>query len=92
MLQEFRDVFPDEVPKLPTKGDVDITIELVSGAAPMSKTPYRVSTPDLLELKMQLQELWERSISGQVCPSGEHRFGLIKRNMVHASYGLITDS
>ena len=43
MLQEFRDVFPDEIPGLPPKRDSDFTIELVLGAAPVSKTPYRMS-------------------------------------------------
>ena len=34
VLQEFRDVFPDEIPGLPPKRDIDFTIELVPGAAP----------------------------------------------------------
>ena len=55
MLQEFRDVFPNEIPGLPPKRDIDFTIEFVSGAAPVSKTPYRMSTRDILELEMQLQ-------------------------------------
>ena len=61
VLQEFRDVFPDDIPGLPLKRDIDFTIELVSGAAPVSKTPYRMSTPEILELKMQLQELLEKN-------------------------------
>ena len=52
VLQEFKDVFPDEIPWLPPKRDIDFTIELVPGAAPVSKTPYRMSTPEILELKM----------------------------------------
>ena len=52
-------MFP-EIPGLPPKRDIDFTIELVPGAAPVSKTPYRMSTPDMLELKMQLQELLEK--------------------------------
>ena len=55
-----KNVFPDEIPGLPPKRDIDFTIELVPGAAPMSKTPYRMSTPEMLELKMQLQELLEK--------------------------------
>ena len=43
LLQEFRDVFPDEIPGLPPKRDIDFTIELVPGAAPVSKAPYRMS-------------------------------------------------
>ena len=37
----------------------------------MSKTPYRMSTPEMLELKMQLQELLEKKyISPSVSPWG----------------------
>jgi hypothetical protein len=35
-------------------------------AAPMSKTPYRMSTPELKELQMQLEELLKK---GYICPS-----------------------
>ena len=52
VLQEFRDVFPDEILGLPLKRDIDFTIDLVPGAARVSKTPYRMSTPEMLELKM----------------------------------------
>ena len=54
VLQEFKDVFPDEIPGFPPKRDIDFTIELVPGVALVSKTPYRMSTPEMLELKMQL--------------------------------------
>ena len=71
VLQEFRDVFPDEIPVLPPKRDIDFTIELIPRAAPMSKTHYRMSTPDLLVLKMQLQELLEKKyIKPSVSPWG----------------------
>ena len=71
MLQEFKDVFPDEIPGLTPKWDIDLTIELVPGAAPMSKTPYRMSTPEMLELKMQLQDLLEKKyIRPTVSPWG----------------------
>ena len=60
MLQEFKDVFLDEVPKLPPNKDIDFTIDLVLGATPMSKTPYMMSILVLLELEMKLQELLEK--------------------------------
>ena len=44
----------------PPKRDIDFTIELVPGATPVSKAPYRMSTPEMLELKMQLQELLDK--------------------------------
>ena len=71
LLQEFRDVFPDEILRIPPKRDIDFTIELVPRVAPVSKTPYRMSTPKMLELKMQLQELLEKKyIRPSVSPWG----------------------
>ena len=52
VLQEFRDFFSDEIPGLPPKRDIDFTIELVPRVAPMSNTPYKMSTPKMLEPKM----------------------------------------
>ena len=54
VLKEFKDVFPDDIPGRPPKRDIYFTIELVPRSAPVSKTPYRMSTPEMLELKMQL--------------------------------------
>ena len=53
-------MFLDEIPGLPPKRDIDFTIELLPGATPVSKAPYRMSIPKMLELKMQLQELLEK--------------------------------
>eukprot|EP00253_Pinus_taeda_P035016 PITA_35016 len=60
VVREFADVFPEEIPGLPPKWNLDFTIELVPGAAPVSRAPYRMSVPELTELKMQLQELLDK--------------------------------
>ena len=52
-------MFPDDIPGLTPKRDIDFTIELVPGVVIVSKTPYRMSTLEMLELKMQPQELLE---------------------------------
>ena len=39
VLQEFRDVFPDEILVLPPNRDIDFIIELVPREALVSKTP-----------------------------------------------------
>eukprot|EP00253_Pinus_taeda_P010307 PITA_10307 len=54
IIQEFTDVFPEEIPGLPPRRNIDFTIELVPGAAPVSRAPYKMSIPELTELKMQL--------------------------------------
>jgi hypothetical protein len=51
VLKEFKDVF-QEVPRLPPKRDIDFSVNLMPGAAPVSKAPYRMSTPELKELQL----------------------------------------
>ena len=57
LLSKFRDVFPEEILGLPPQREIDFSIEIVPGSAPVSKIPYRMSIPELTELKIQLQEL-----------------------------------
>jgi hypothetical protein len=59
VLKEFEDVF-HEVPGLPPKRDIDFSINLMPGAAPISKSPYRMSTPELKELQLQLEEILKK--------------------------------
>eukprot|EP00253_Pinus_taeda_P035610 PITA_35610 len=61
IIREFADVFPEEIPRLPPKRNIDFTIELMPGTAPVSRAPYRMSVPKLTELKMQLQELLDKN-------------------------------
>jgi hypothetical protein len=71
VLENFEDVFK-EVPGLPPKRDIDFSINLMPGAAPVSKTPYRMSTPELKELQMQLKELLKKGyIRPSVSPWGD---------------------
>ena len=65
VLRDFKDVFR-EILGLPPKRDIDFYIDLALGAAPVSKTPYRMGTPELKELQMQLEELLKK---GYICPS-----------------------
>eukprot|EP00253_Pinus_taeda_P010510 PITA_10510 len=60
IIQDFVDVFPESIPRLPPRHDIDFTIELVPRAALVSKAPYHMRTLELTELKMQLQELLDK--------------------------------
>jgi hypothetical protein len=66
ILREYKDVFPEEVPGLPPRRDIEFSIELVPGEVPMYRTPYRMSTLDLVEIKLQLKEMWDK---GHIWPS-----------------------
>nr|XP_028946771.1 uncharacterized protein LOC114820346 [Malus domestica] len=65
VLVEFADVMPKELPKkLPPRREVDHAIELEPGAKPPSKSPYRMSPPELEELRKQLNELLDAGYTG----------------------------
>jgi hypothetical protein len=65
-LTEYRDVFLEEVLGLPPRRDIDFSIELALGVVPVSSTPYRMSTPELVGLKLQLKEMMDK---GYIRPS-----------------------
>ena len=48
---------------LPPRRDIDFSIELVPGVVPMSRTPYRMSTLELVDLKLQLKDMWDKPLS-----------------------------
>jgi hypothetical protein len=49
VLKEFEDVFK-EIPRFPSKIDINFFINLMPGKTLVSKTPYRMSTGELKEL------------------------------------------
>ncbi|CAA0841269.1 Uncharacterized mitochondrial protein AtMg00860, partial [Striga hermonthica] len=57
IVREFVDVFPDELPGGPPNRQVEFSIDLIPGAGPISKAPYRMAPKELQELKAQIQEL-----------------------------------
>jgi hypothetical protein len=60
VVNELSDVFPEELPSVPPDRDIEFVIELKPGIAPIYKTPYRMATPELVELKEHLTELLEK--------------------------------
>jgi hypothetical protein len=57
---EFPNVFPEDLPRLPPKRDVEFVIELKPSMAPISRRSYRMPPNELAELKTQLQDLLEK--------------------------------
>ena len=58
---EYEDVFPNELQGLPPHRDVEFVIELHLGTSPISKTHQRIAPVELRELKVQWQELLDKS-------------------------------
>ncbi|GKD11706.1 hypothetical protein Tco_1196113 [Tanacetum coccineum] len=60
VICEFPEVFPDDLPRLPPPRQVKFRIELVPGAAPVARAPYRLTPSEMKELSDQLKELSEK--------------------------------
>jgi hypothetical protein len=57
---DYLDIFPEELPRMPPDRDIEFSIELLPGTAPISKRPYRMDVKDLGELQKQIEELLEK--------------------------------
>ena len=60
VVQEFMDVFPDEIPRHPPERELEFAIDMIPGASPVSISPYRMAPAELAELKKQLEDLLEK--------------------------------
>jgi hypothetical protein len=60
VVNEFPDVFPEELPDMPHDQDIEFVIELKPGTTLIYKTPHRMATPELAELKEHIKELLEK--------------------------------
>jgi hypothetical protein len=54
VVQEFSDVFSDDMPRMPPERVIEFKIELLPGTSPIAKVPYKMSPVELKELKIQL--------------------------------------
>ena len=71
VVREFLDVFPKDLPGLPSDRKLEYRIELLSGSAPIFIPPYRMASAGLKKLKTQLQDLVDKGfIRPSVSPWG----------------------
>jgi hypothetical protein len=61
VLNEVPNVFPKVLPGMPPDRHIEFVIELKPGTTPIYKTPYRMATPELAELKEHIKKLLEKS-------------------------------
>ncbi|GKB26451.1 putative reverse transcriptase domain-containing protein, partial [Tanacetum coccineum] len=54
MVRDFTDVFLEDLLGLPPQRQVEFRIDLVSGATPVAKSPYRLAPSEMQELSGQL--------------------------------------
>nr|GFA87335.1 putative reverse transcriptase domain-containing protein [Tanacetum cinerariifolium] len=66
IVRDFPKVFPEDLPGIPSARPVEFQIDLVPGAVPVARAPYRLAPSEMKELVEQLQEL---SKKGYIRPS-----------------------
>jgi hypothetical protein len=74
VVHEFLDVFTEDLARMPPERVIEFKIELQPGTAPIAKAPYKMSPLELVELKVQLQDLLDKhfispSSSPWACPA-----------------------
>ena len=60
VVDEFLDVFPNDLLGMPRDRDIEFIIELLPRTTPIAKRPYRIGVNELEELKEQIKELNEK--------------------------------
>jgi hypothetical protein len=66
VVQQYPDVFPEELPGMPPDRDIEFIIDFIPGTAPIAKRPYKMAPAELAELKEQLREFQQK---GYIRPS-----------------------
>jgi hypothetical protein len=74
MVREYSDVFPDDLPGMPSDRAIEFKIELQPGTTTVYKRQYPMAWNEMSELKIQLQELLDKgyirlSCSPWGCPA-----------------------
>ncbi|GJY70172.1 reverse transcriptase domain-containing protein [Tanacetum coccineum] len=60
IIRDFEDIFLDDLSGLPPQRQVEFRIDLIPGATPIAKSPYRLAPSEMQELSEQLQELQDK--------------------------------
>ncbi|GKD83106.1 putative reverse transcriptase domain-containing protein, partial [Tanacetum coccineum] len=60
IVQDFPEVFPEDLPGILPTRQVEFQIDLIPGAAPVARAPYRLAPSEMKELLDQLKELSDK--------------------------------
>ncbi|GKD86318.1 putative reverse transcriptase domain-containing protein [Tanacetum coccineum] len=60
VVRDFPEVIPDDLSGLPLLREINFRIELIPGAVPVARSPYRLAPSELEELSGKLKELEDK--------------------------------
>ncbi|GJV67014.1 putative nucleotidyltransferase, ribonuclease H [Tanacetum coccineum] len=91
VVRDFPKVFPEDFPGLPSTRQVEFHIELIPGAAPVARAPYRLAPAEMKELAEQLKELSDK---GFIRPSSspiDDLFNQLQGSSIYSKIDLRSD-
>ncbi|GJT51134.1 putative reverse transcriptase domain-containing protein [Tanacetum coccineum] len=59
-LAKYHAVFPEDLSGIPPTSQVEFQIDLIPGATPVARAPYRLAPSEMKELSDQLKELFDK--------------------------------
>ncbi|GKF23318.1 putative reverse transcriptase domain-containing protein, partial [Tanacetum coccineum] len=59
-VRDFPEVFPEDFPRIPPTRQVEFQIDLIPGAAPVARAPYRLAPSKMQELSAQIDDLFDQ--------------------------------
>ncbi|GJX85268.1 hypothetical protein Tco_0336042 [Tanacetum coccineum] len=86
------EVFPKDLSRLPPTRIVEFQIDLVSGALPVAKAPYRLAQSEIQELPRKLQELLSKVLIRPSSSPWGHQCFSSKRKTDQCAHVSITGS
>nr|GEW73578.1 hypothetical protein [Tanacetum cinerariifolium] len=86
IVRDFPEVFPEDLSGIPPTRQVEFQIDLVPGAAPVARVPYRLALSEMKDLSDQLQEFSDNGFIRPVPHLEELRSCLSRIRMDHSGY------
>nr|GEW46965.1 hypothetical protein [Tanacetum cinerariifolium] len=80
IVQDFPEVFPENLPGLPPTRPIEFQIDLIPGAAPVARSPYHLASSKMKELLEQLQEIFDKvfmDLMNRVCKPYLDKFVIV---------------
>nr|GFC65990.1 putative reverse transcriptase domain-containing protein [Tanacetum cinerariifolium] len=85
VIRSFPEVFPEDLPGLSPPRQVEFHIDLIPGATPVARAPYRLAPSELEELSEQLKELSEKGFMRPSSSPWGAPVLFVKRKMVRSA-------